>query len=204
MMNEIFRPPVLPRTTQAAEGLPRRRWTTAELERMAELGLFRDASGRDERLELIGGEVVPMSPKGNRHEIVRNGLSCLLTMRTPPVARVAYEPQFNLTNEDYVIPDILLHSAETLVPYVRGPDALLVIEIGDWSLSYDLTVKAKLYAEHGVREYWAIAAETLETTVFRDPGKTGYSSTTQVPADAPLRSLLVPGLTVRLSEIRLT
>ena len=56
-MNEIYRPPSLPLTTQAAEGLPRRRWTTAELEEMARRGLFRDARGNDERFELIGGGV---------------------------------------------------------------------------------------------------------------------------------------------------
>ena len=59
------------RTTNAAEGLPRRRFTVRELERMTAAGIL----GEDERIELIGGEIVPMSPKGNQHEILKTALS---------------------------------------------------------------------------------------------------------------------------------
>ena len=51
----------------AAEGLPRRPFTVAELEQMVAAGILDE----DERIELIGGEVVPMSPKGNRHEVLK-------------------------------------------------------------------------------------------------------------------------------------
>jgi Uma2 family endonuclease len=61
----------MPLTTTAAEGLPRRRFTVAELERMAAAGILDE----DERIELIGGEIVPMSPKGNQHEVVKIALT---------------------------------------------------------------------------------------------------------------------------------
>lgn len=61
---------LLDRTTQAAEGMLRRRFTVAELEEMTVAGII----GEDERIELIGGEVVPMSPKGNHHEALKHGL----------------------------------------------------------------------------------------------------------------------------------
>ena len=60
----------MPRTTMAAEGLPRRPFTVAELEAMVAAGILEE----DERIELIGGEVVPMSPKGNQHEVVKAAL----------------------------------------------------------------------------------------------------------------------------------
>ena len=63
-MNEIPRVPKARPTTQVADGVPRLRWTFAEFERLAELGFFTE----DDRIELIGGELVPMAPKGNRHE----------------------------------------------------------------------------------------------------------------------------------------
>jgi hypothetical protein len=69
-MNERLRPSSLPTTTQAAEGLARRRFSVAEIKRMVADGIIAE----DERLELIGGEVVPMSPKGNRHEVVKKAL----------------------------------------------------------------------------------------------------------------------------------
>ena len=61
-------------TTTAAEGLPRRRFTVAELEQMTAAGILDE----DERIELIGGEIVPMSAKGNHHEILKSALTHLL------------------------------------------------------------------------------------------------------------------------------
>ena len=69
-MNEHLRPNRFPDTTQAAEGLPRRRWTVAEIKAMVAQGIILE----DERFELVGGEVVPMSPKGIRHEVVKAAL----------------------------------------------------------------------------------------------------------------------------------
>lgn len=144
------------RTTQAAEGLPRWRWAAAEIEELTQAGVF----GEHDRFELIGGEIVPMSPKGARHEILRSGLAHRLSRLCPPNLWVTSEPQFNLDVDLYTVPDILVHPAEILVPQVRGPTALLVIEIADTSLSYDLEVKAPLYVVAGIPEYWVIDASS--------------------------------------------
>ena len=66
-------------TTQAAEGLPRRRWTVAEIEEMTRLGVFLE----DDRFELIGGEIVPMNAKGIRHEVLKMELTHFWSPRTP-------------------------------------------------------------------------------------------------------------------------
>ena len=66
-------------TTTAAEGMPRRRFTVAELEEMTAAGILLE----DERIELIGGEVVPMSPKGNQHEVVKTALTHYWSRRLP-------------------------------------------------------------------------------------------------------------------------
>jgi Uma2 family endonuclease len=59
--------------------MPRLRWTLAEFERLTELGVFTE----DDRIELIGGELVPMSPKGNRHENLKALLSDWVYRRLP-------------------------------------------------------------------------------------------------------------------------
>ena len=59
-MNEIARISKARPTTQVADGVPRVRWTLAEFERLTELGFFTE----DDHIELIGGELVPMAPKG--------------------------------------------------------------------------------------------------------------------------------------------
>ncbi|MDZ4790563.1 MAG: hypothetical protein SGJ17_05050 [Hyphomicrobiales bacterium] len=68
------------RTTRAAEGLLRRAFTVADVERMVEVGLI----GPEERLEIISGEIVPMSPKGNHHEVLRTTLADYWGRRLPP------------------------------------------------------------------------------------------------------------------------
>jgi Uma2 family endonuclease len=198
-MNEPLRPPRLPGTTQAAEGLPRRRWTTAELEAAVAQGIISE----DERFELIGGEVVPMCPKGRRHEILRGELSFYMTQRAGADLRVMSEAQLNLTDDAYVLPDILVHPAAIKVPDVRGPTALLMIEIADSSLRFDMLTKAPIYASHGVREYWIINANTLEALVHRQPSGSEYARTDHLTADDRLIPELVPGLAVTLKELDL-
>src|SRR5215813_8701417 len=105
-MNRIFTPPPHHRpTTRAADGLPRWRWTVAEIEKMAVDGYFRE----DERFELVGGEIVPMSPKGLRHEAIRGALAFRFSRQAPDGVFVISEPQFNLADDTYLSPDILVH-----------------------------------------------------------------------------------------------
>ena len=132
---------------------------------MAAAGYFHEY----DRFELLGGEIVPMSPKGRRHEIIRAKLAYRFTRSASEAQFVVSEPQFNLSDDTYVVPDILVHPAEILTPDVRGSDALLVVEVADTSLAYDLRTKAPLYASYGVREYWVINAATLMTAVHRQP-----------------------------------
>ena len=199
-MNRIFTPPPQWRpTTQAADGLPRRRWMVAEIERMAEDGYFRE----DERFELVGGEIVPMSPKGRRHEIIRTQLAFHFTRWAPDGVFVASETQFNLGDDTYLDPDLLVHPFAIPSPDVRGGDALLVVEVADTSLRYDLNTKAPIYAAHGVPEYWVINAATLTTMVHRQPSGKVWGFADEVAAGDTLTPLLVPALAVSLSALPL-
>jgi Uma2 family endonuclease len=198
-MNEQLRPTSLPLTTQAAEGLVRRRFTVAEIERMVAGGIIAE----DERIELIGGEVVPMSPKGARHEIIRSELAFHMSRQAPATLRVAAKAQFNLTDDTYVVPDILVYPAAIKLPRVRGSSALLVIEIADSSLAYDLDTKAALYAAHEVREYWVIDAKTLETRVHRASAPAGYADVAALPAGARLTPSAASDLAISLGDLEL-
>ena len=62
------------RTTQFAHALPRRSWTVDEFNKLIAMGLFEGDGINGERLELLGGEIVAMSPKGSRHELMRTEL----------------------------------------------------------------------------------------------------------------------------------
>jgi Uma2 family endonuclease len=185
--------------TQAAEGLPRWRWTTAEVERLAALGAF----APEDRFELIGGEIVPMSPKGRRHEIVADELDQYWRPLVTPDVRVSTERQFNLDDATYTDPDLMVRPTDIKVYDVRGPTALLLVEVADTSLAYDRTRKAALYASFGVREYWVIDANTLETRVHRTPGPSGYADVRDLVGTDTVVPLLAPSLSVRLADLDL-
>ncbi|MEA2933879.1 MAG: hypothetical protein QOD74_525, partial [Variibacter sp.] len=151
--------PTLERTTMAAEGLPRRRWTVAELEAMVAAGIIEE----DERFELIGGEVVPMSPKGNRHELLKAALIEFWVQRIPTNLRLVPETTFRFSPDTYVEPDFVFYPKASGLKRLSADTAQLVVEIGDSSLGYDLGRKAALYASFGIAELWVIDAVHLVT-----------------------------------------
>ncbi len=196
-MNEMTVQEKMSRVTRAAEGLARWRWTTAELIRLTDLGVFR----AEDKFELIGGEIVPMSPAGRKHEVIREDLENALRALVSNAINVIGEPQFNLSDDTYTEPDILVRQSAIRTPDVRGDTVLLVIEVAASSKGYDTGTKAALYARYGVREYWVIDAATLETTVHRDPNANGYASIAVSAATDLLTPTLAPELAVRLSEL---
>ena len=187
------------RTTQAAEGMLRRRFTVEELEAMVAAGIL----GEDERIELIGGEVVPMSPKGNRHEVLKHALNIYWARRLPEHLTFAGETTFRLTPDTYLEPDFVFFDTETGIRGLNAETALFVVEIADFSFAYDIGHKAALYASFGIPELWVIHAARLETRIHRKPSLTGYQSMLDLPSD----HLLVPAcseeLAVTLSTLQL-
>jgi Uma2 family endonuclease len=116
---------------------------------------------------------------------------------------VVSEPQFNVTDDTYLLPDILVHPAAIKTPDVRGGDALLVVEVADTSLRYDLDTKAPIYAAHGVREYWVINAGTLAAMVHKETSGSGYGRVEEVAPNATLTPSLVPAFAVSLGTLQL-
>ncbi len=198
-MNQHFRPPELPLTTQAAEGLPRRAWTVAEIEAMVEAGIL-DA---DERFELIDGEVVPMSPEGNRHEIIKGSLNLFWTRRLPDTVRLMQETTFRLNVSNFLEPDFVFFASGTKLKDLAPANTLLAVEISDTTLRYDTGRKAVLYASHGVRELWAIDVETLQTHIFTKPSPEGYLERHLIEPSDVLSPSFAPELAVKMGELPL-
>jgi Uma2 family endonuclease len=198
-MNEHFAPPRRRLPTQAAEGLPRWRWTVAEVERVAAAGMFTD----QDQFELVGGEMVPMSPEGRRHITIRGRLGLWFSGVAQSLGSlmVISEPQFNLSGDTYLKPDLLIHPISIGTYDLHPFDALLVIEIADTSLRYDVKTKLPLYAAHAVPEYWVIQAATLVTAVYRRPSGGGYAVAEEVAPDARVVPSLVPQLAVSMNDL---
>jgi Uma2 family endonuclease len=188
------------RVTQAAEGLPRRRFTVAEVDAMVAGGVMDE----DERVELIGGELVPMSPKGDRHEVVKVALLRRWYRAAPDDYDLAPETTFQFSDDTYLEPDVVIYSRAEGLASLSGPTALLVVEIADSSLRYDMGRKAALYASFAVRELWVIDAVKLTARVFRAPSDKGYSQTADFSASERLIPLFAPeAFALRLDELKL-
>jgi Uma2 family endonuclease len=175
------------------------RWTYADFERMAELGFFTG----DDRIELIGGELVPMSPKGNRHEIVRAALHNWLRRELPVEFDYHVEAGWHADQSNYFEPDFLVGSAGFNPTSIFPKDVALLIEVAHSSLVFDTTTKAAQYAALGVRDYWVVNAVTVATRVHRQPTATGYGEVITVGAKEALVAPLIPSLTLTLADLRI-
>ena len=188
-----------PTTTQAAEGLPRRAWTVAEIEWMVEAGIIHE----HERIELIGGEIVPMSAKGAFHETVKKDLNRFWAKRIPDDVDVIPETTFRTGERDFREPDFVFWPRALGVRGLKPHVVLLVVEVSDSSLDYDLGRKAAYYASIGITDYWVINARTLVTRLHRDPQGDQFQSVEDLPFDEHLVPLHLPALAVRLADLGL-
>ena len=186
-------------TTQAAEGLQRRRWSLTEIKAMVETGILQE----DDRLELIGGEVVPMSPKGNRHELIKSALNRYWTRKLLDAVCLVTETTLHVADDTFHEPDFLFYLAADGLINLPPLKVQLIVEISDSSLSFDLNRKVPLYAGYGIRETWVIDANTLVTFVHRHPANDGYRDVLQVTADQEIAPLFAPELAVQIGGLKL-
>ena len=175
----------------------RRRFTVDEFERMGMAGIL----GPDERVELIAGEIIAMSPAGRFHEVLRGHLAQAWSRKANEDRFVMAVMQLRLADDDQPVIDIGVLPFAVLPPDARGPDMLLVVEVADSSLAWDTKTKALVYAAAGVREYWVINARTRATLVHREPGPDGYQAITGVAAGEVVTPLLVPEVALRLTDL---
>jgi Uma2 family endonuclease len=198
-MNTHFQPPGPPKLTQAAEGLMRRCWTVAEVETMVTQGIM----SADERVELIGGELVPMSPKGSRHESIKGSLFYFWLERRLPSYRIMQETTFRLDEINYFEPDFVFYDSNVKLAELAPSNTYLAVEVSDTTLAFDKGRKARIYANFGVKVLWVIDVNTLETHVFEHPGIDGYREQRVVGPSDILVPDFAPELAVKLSELTL-
>jgi Uma2 family endonuclease len=150
-----------------------RRFTVAEYQRMAELGIFPIG----ERLELIDGFVTTMVAKGFAHSCATLQIQELFQDRLGKKVFVRPQEPIQLDNHSEPEPDVAIVGRDPLGYSTHHPtpdEVLLVIEVADSSLKYDLEVKAPLYAKSRIPEYWVVDVADRKLHVFREPNESGY------------------------------
>jgi Uma2 family endonuclease len=180
------------------KGLIPARLTVAEVYALQEQGVIDER----EHFELIEGEILPMAAaKFNHHEAMKSALNRALVMATEREIGVFVEASIILSETTLVEPDIALWPQKIGTQDVRGPDLFLLVEVSASSIGYDLHVKAGLYAQAGIREYWVVDAVRKTIRIHRAPVDGVYTDVEEYEAHDPVSALLLPRVTIRLDTL---
>ncbi len=177
--------------------IERRRFTVVEFNLMGTAGIFTE----DDRVELIDGEIVTMSPIGDPHVGCSIALTDILNQDTRTYAMVSVNNPLRLSAMSETLPDFVLISRDA-PPMVPTPAlTLLVIEISDESLEYDRQVKLPLYAVADIRETWIVdlVGEILER--HSDPLNGVYQRVARAHRGESLASTIVPEMVLSVDAV---
>lgn len=153
----------------------KRRFTVDEYHRMGVAGILKP----DDRVELIDGEIVQMSPIGSRHAACVAFLTQLFVTAVGRRAIVQVQNPVRLGDRSEPQPDLMLlkPKADFYASGHPGPsDVLLLIEVADTSAASDRETKLPLYARAGIVEFWLVNLEKHQTEVYWDPQGDTYAS----------------------------
>jgi Uma2 family endonuclease len=180
--------------------VPRHRLSRRDYYRLGEAGIL----GEDDRVELLEGQLVDMSPIGPRHAIVTENLNELLVTGFAGRCRIRCQNPVVLDDGSEPQPDFaLVRRPWSGYPHTHpGPDDIfLLIEVSDSSLDFDRTVKLELYARAGIREVWIVDLTTDGVLVHRRPSGGGYGSVVRVEGPGVLGVEGLPGVTIPVAKV---
>jgi Uma2 family endonuclease len=186
--------------TEAAVYTPTRyRFSVQEYEQMGERGILH----ADLRVELIDGEIIQMSPIGDRHMRCVNRFTRRLVLALGERAIVSIQNPVVLSGHDEPQPDVVVlwPSAEEHAGTPLPGDVALLIEVSDSTLAYDRRVKLPLYARAGIAEVWI--ADLQHDTIIQhaDPGDGSYRSVaTYRPGDV-VACRAIPDLALAVADL---
>ena len=176
----------------------KRLFTVHEYYRMAEAGILSE----DDRVELIEGEIVQMTPMQSRHAscVTRIMHGLVLGLRERAIVTVQNPVRLGPRSEPQPDCALVRHAADAYRhEHPTAKDVLLLIEVSHSTLRYDLEDKARLYATHGIPEYWVVDLVNRRVVRHRAPGRARYGKRDEVASGAlPLPTL---GAEISLADL---
>jgi Uma2 family endonuclease len=169
--------------------------TRAEYDRLVSMGFF-----DDEKVELLYGVLVRMTPQDPPHSFSVQTLNRLLLPRLLSRAEVRIQAPFAASDDSEPEPDV------AVVPegdYRREHPtvAWLVVEVANTSQRKDRNVKAKLYAESRVTEYWIVDVPARKVELYRQPVQGTYTSVVVRHPGDDLGLVQFPDITFRVDDL---
>jgi Uma2 family endonuclease len=153
----------------------RRLFTYKELLELDRAGLF-----NNQRVELLGGEIIVMPPPNPPHAITITQANKSFTRAFGDLVEVSVQNPLRLSadteDKNLPMPDVMILKPRVYRDHPIPEDVLLLVEVADSSVKEDRGRKLSLYALHGVKEYWIINLVTKRIEVYTDPVGEDYLS----------------------------
>ncbi|HEV3410678.1 MAG TPA: Uma2 family endonuclease [Chthoniobacterales bacterium] len=176
------------------------RFSVEEFNKLGEVGIFDE----DDRVELLDGEIIVMSPIGRAHAGIVLRLNTVLNQRLHTRALVNPANPAVLDEYSEPLPDFTLLKPKAdfyKSGHPRPEDILLLIEVSDTTLAYDRGRKLRKYAEREVREVWIVNVKDLVIEQFRVPAGQTYSSSRVFRRGEQITMEAFPDVVFEVSEL---
>jgi Uma2 family endonuclease len=178
------------------------RFTVDQFRRMIAAGVFE----ADQNIELIEGKIIAVPPQGPRHAARTRRLLKILLAQGFTLDEVLHENPVLLNNDSECVPDITLVECNSADPEFEREhpvpeQLLLVIEVSDTTLTFDLLTKSRLYAAAGIREYWVVDLNNRQLFVHAVPENGQYTRTETLIAGAGNQVALPGGKVLGIDEL---
>jgi Uma2 family endonuclease len=177
-----------------------RPFTVDEYHKMIQANILTE----DDRVELLAGEIVQMSPIGTRHAACVNRLNHIFTLALGQRAIVSVQNPIQLSDLSEPEPDVAIVKSRPdfyANAHPKPEDVLLLVEVADTSVGIDRTVKLPLYAEAGIVEVWLVDLVARRVAVCRQPTRQRYEDVEQVGLGQMLSPSAVLDFEVEVGEI---
>ncbi len=178
----------------------RRRFTVDDYYRMADAGILVP----DDRVELLDGQVVQMSPSGSRHAACIRILTQLITDRLGTRGLISGQLPVRLDQWNEPEPDIAILKTRKdgyLHAHPAPSDVLLIVEIGDSSASSDRLVKLPLYARFQIPEVWLVDLQSKHLEVHRNPTGHTYTEVTRIQPPGAVQPAAFPDIQIDTTRL---
>ncbi|HFC00952.1 MAG TPA: Uma2 family endonuclease [Phaeodactylibacter sp.] len=149
--------------------------TVDEYYKMAEVGILKPA----DRVELIEGEILTMSPINSPHMGMVNILTRFFFKEVGDNATISVQHPILLNEISEPEPDIVLakfrldgYSKNKITP----SDIFLLVEVSDSTIAYDRETKIPLYAKANIQEYWIVNIQKKQIEQYTQPKGNKYLS----------------------------
>lgn len=177
-----------------------KKFTCETYHKMAELAIFPE----DERLELINGEIIEMSPVGLRHASCVKRLNHLLMRKLGDRVIIGVQDPIQLNDHSEPQPDLVLLKLRPdfySLEHPKPKDILLLIEVADSSIDYDRNTKIPLYAKNQICEVWLVDLNYNCIEIYQKPYQNYYQSIQKLSSiDSTILSHF-PSIEIKISEL---